>query len=386
MKKSWLLIVPIVSILAVLSAWLLYPKQPFNTADNPTRSNNNCQNPAPVTFTYAPLDLKDTGYIIPMGRTSGEHVTPTDHTYFAPATFNTSTTHYPVYAPADGVINHVEWVQEPGDFRLIINHSCDVSTIFIHLNKLAEPIASQSKELSLQQKNVRVDVPVKAGDILGYIGGETFDFSAHDTTITLPGYVNPSRYAKDEPWRIHTVDPFNYFTPALAQQLKAKTIRTTPPIAGKIDHDIAGTLQGVWFLAAVKDYGKAERLSDYWQSHLTIAPHHLDPSQYIFSIGDYQGKPAALAINNAALSPNKITPTSGPVKYELQHFDLINNTTGQSWNRRSYAKSISVAPDQTQATVLLQLINNTTLKLEIFPGRSPAQVTNFTSGARTYER
>ena len=53
------------------------------------------------------------------------------------------------------------------------------------------------------------------------------DFSVHDIGVILSGFVVPSHYTS--PWKIHTVDPFDYFAEPLRSQLLVKNARTAEP-------------------------------------------------------------------------------------------------------------------------------------------------------------
>ena len=51
---------------------------------------------------------------------------------------------------------------------------------------------------------------IEAGQLLGYVGGQTLDFGVYDYEIVLPGFITPDLY-NYEYWKVHTVDPFEYF-------------------------------------------------------------------------------------------------------------------------------------------------------------------------------
>ena len=89
-------------------------------------------------------------------------------------------------------------------------------------------------------------IEIESGQLLGWIGAQTLDFGVYDYQVVLEGFVNPSTYDV-ELWKIHTIDPFPHFPEDVSKELLAKMLRTVEPRAGKIDHDIDGTLVGNWF-------------------------------------------------------------------------------------------------------------------------------------------
>jgi hypothetical protein len=82
---------------------------------------------------------------------------------------------------------------------------------------------------------------IKKGELLGRIGGQTLDLSINYDKFILPGFLEPSSY-KSEEWKIHTVDPFDYWEPKVNEELMKKNIRKVKPYGGKIDYDQDGKL------------------------------------------------------------------------------------------------------------------------------------------------
>ena len=75
-------------------------------------------------------------------------------------------------------------------------------------------------------------IPVTGGEIIAYDGGTAgFDFSVHDARVILPGFVRPETY-EVEPWKIHTIDPYDVFVEPVRSQLLAKNVRQVEPLGG----------------------------------------------------------------------------------------------------------------------------------------------------------
>ena len=163
-------------------------------------------------------------------------------------------------------------------------------------------------------------IPIKSGQVVGRIGGQTLDFGVYDYEVVLPGFVFPEHYDR-EPWKVHTVDPFPYFPPDIREIFLARNLRKVEPLAGKIDHDIDGRLAGNWFEQGTNWYaGIGPRR--YWDGHLSVAPDYVDPAKWMFSIGRWQGEhdgsgAASYLIMNAAPNPQDVAVSDGLIRYEL---------------------------------------------------------------------
>ena len=142
---------------------------------------------------------------------------------------------------------------------------------------------------------VHVRIPVKAGQVIGKVGNQTFDFALIDTTTTRKGFVKPEQFLKRDPWKPHTVDPFDYIDEPLRSELIAKDARKVPPFGGRIDYDIDGKLMGNWYR------GRHRRLRGHEPPHgllgrasrpspITISTRKI----VIVSIGNYDGRAAAV--------------------------------------------------------------------------------------------
>src|SRR3989338_8449899 len=280
-----------------------------------------CSGQGNVTFTSPPMRIADIAFIEPLGLMIGGHVTPIDHGYYTARTWKPGTARedpsifVDILAPAAGVVTELssmptEYASSSiGDYRFEIKHTCSFKTIYIHVNQLSEKL-----QKAVETRNT---VNVEAGEIIGKAPG--FDFSVHDEDVTLKGFIIPAHYDV-EPWKIHTVDMFNYFTEPIKTQLLDKNIRQKEPRSGKIDYDIDGKLVGNWFEENTNAYfGKEEyqRITGYWSTHLAFAYDGLDPSLLIISIGNFSNAAKQFAVKGNAPDPARISATNGQIKYEL---------------------------------------------------------------------
>lgn len=400
-------ILPILMAIVVIGAIAFVGIKVFKNKDkntgNPDQNNSSisfadqykdvCKD-RDVNFTSPPLKMEQLGYIRPLGAMLDGHVTPTDHVYVGPTDSQAADNTIPVIMPANGRIVEISRMPDqyigdragtqvaPEDHRLVISFSCRYYSIYIHIHKLADKLAS---EVQGQQANEskRVSIDLNAGDTVGYIGGSTFDWTPIDTSKKLKGFIDPKLY-EGESWKIYTVSPFDLYSGSLKAQLEAKSLRSIPPVGGKIDYDQAGKLVGNWFREGTNGYAGAQQ-DRYWDGHLAVVPDYIDPGYTIVSIGNWEGSAAQFLVSGS-VDPAKISSGSGIVKYELVKYtyDAPGNS---NWNGSNFVKGLHpVASGGVVGTVAFQVQPGEKLKVEKFVGKTAAQVSGFTSAAQTYER
>ena len=399
-----ILIVAVVGVVGLIG-WRVYKKSPKPTSNHQSQQSaasndafmkqygHDCQDHA-VSFSSPPMAMGDLGYIRPLGAVADGHVTPTDHVYVVPANQNVADGTVPVLMPADGKIIEIDAMPAqyigdnkdqktaPEDHRLVISFSCRYYAIFIHVHKLADKLhALVGVQAPSTQKSVSVDM--KAGELIGYDGPQGNDWVPIDTTVKL-GFISPKLYDQ-EPWKIHTVSPFDLYSGSLKSQLEAKSLRSVAPIGGKIDYDQPGKLIGNWFRQSTNGYAGADQ-SRYWDGHLSVAPDYIDPTGTVVSIGNWDGTAKQLLVKGSA-DAAKVDAAAGMVKYELVGIGYTTDS-GASWNpMMGLAKNLhTVVTGDTAGTIAFQVMAGEKLKVEKFPGKTAAQVSGFTSVAQTYER
>jgi hypothetical protein len=320
--------------------------------------------------------------------------------YFTPMDRSLGRDSYEVRAIADGVL----WDLGPRDvhtdtgekkkreWRMVFAHTCTFHSYFDLLTSLAPDILAEWEETRGNRNEGWKGIPIKSGQVVGRIGGQTLDFGVYDYEIVLDGFIFPEHY-DSEPWKIHTVDPFPYFPAGVRKVLLQKNLRKVEPVAGKIDHDIDGKLTGNWFEVDTNWYASKGR-DRYWAGHLAIVPNHIDPTAWMFSIGHWTGEEtssgaANFIIVNAEPNPKNVGINEGIVKYELAEYcyspvDDMDNCS----KIHTPAKQLLARPNPQIdiGVVLVQMIEDRLLKVEAFPGRKITEVESFTSAAKLYER
>ena len=333
------------------------------------------------------MDLDATELVVPLGLMSGSHVTPVDHIYFQ--NYREPALEIDVYSPAAGTVTDIQHMSQTisdgaataiDDYRLLIEHGCSISSIFIHVATLAPSLAAVAPPPG---GYARIDVTLQAGELIGTYRANV-DYNVVDADVTLPGLLAPEHYSA-EPWKIHAAPPFQYFSAGVRERLVALSVRAEAPFDGRFDYDIDGRLVGTWFERGTNGYAGADR-ECYWAGHLTAAYDHLDPSHVVISIGTFDGVSVQLAVRGNSPDPAEVTVASGLVAYEFVSYDYWVGDA--RWDRVSLVSGLDARnrDSDVRGTVLFQLLDDRTLKVETFPGSSAVEVAGFTSAALMYER
>ena len=181
------------------------------------------------------------------------------------------------------------------------------------------------------------------------------------------------------------MDPFPYFPDDVREALLGLMLRQAEPRAGKIDHDIDGRLVGNWFEQGTNGYGGANPQA-YWEGHLAFVPDALDPTQWRFSTGNYEGNAAQFGIIGNLPAPSEVSVDTGLVTYELTNYEYL---VGPGRERRWMAPGETIASvntDRVLGVALVQMTGPRNLRSDVFPGKTAEEVSGFTAAARTFER
>ena len=393
MKKRWI-IFSVSLVIVILLVLIIIPKdspnsQNFNEPQEQFRGlNENCEG-TKVIFEYPPVNLEKTKVLVPFGLMTGNHVTPVDHQYFQ--NFDNDEANIEVYSPGKGTITNMQHMTgsyfdsrnnkevQWSDYRLEIQHTCTISSIYIHIDKLSDKLAAAAP---INNEFLMVNLEVEAGEIIGRYS-QNVDYNLVDTEVTLEGFVVPEHY-KGEPWKIHVPSTTEYFTEEIKNKIADLSFLTENP-DGKFDHDIDGKLIGNWFVEGTNGYA-GDNWENYWTTHLSISPDYLDSTHIIVSMGDFKGEPKQFAVKGNSPNPAEVTQDSGLVKYELVHYEYFAGE--EVWNRLTLTKDLKAVnqDDYVIGVILLELQEDRVLKVEIFPDKTGSEVSGFTENSRLYER
>ena len=358
-------------------------------------SKNNCEGTGSKKLGSAPMHPSDISTILPYGLVAGGHVTPVDHQYFWGKNQKAAPNTYDVLAPSDGTLVTVEVRPKatgPADVRGVISYSCTFFSYFDLANGLSDEIAAQMPAGWDSKSNgpQAVDIAVKQGQVIAHVGGQSLDYAVWDTTKTLSGLLVQKAYSNYEPWKTNTVPPTDYYTDEVKASLLPYYVRSETPRDGKLAYDVDGKAVGGWFKTGTNGYIGAFKEKDfssmtYSDGHLAIIPDYLDPSGWVFSTG-LISHGSQYSIKSPSVAPDKLDTGSGIVKYELAQYEHKDETGGK-WLGASVPKTIKLNnTGSTMATVLVEMKGKRELKVEVFVGKSAAQVSAFTDNAITYTR
>lgn len=364
-------------------------------------SGGKCSGTGSETLTNSAINPSDFVFMIPYGLMVGGHVTPIDHQYYQinPGSARDA---YPVYAMGDATIVSIEHrTNSPGDnqhvqqnktdeYRIIFSHSCTFFYYYDLLTSLSGEVKAKF-EAAGGGNYAGVDIPVKAGQEIGRIGGQTLDYAVWDTTKKLKSFVVSDRY-QDELWKIYVADPLNYYSSDLKTFMLSRYPRTEEPLSGKMDWDIDGKLRGNWFVKGTTGYTDKNNQQAPWSIQLSFAGDLYDPGKLILSMGDYGPGPQP-GVNAQQFyvkgdSPDfaQVSQSSGLVKYELVS-GSYTDANGLEWRGERFVKGPKVVEGtQVMGVALVQMIDGRTLKFESFPNKTAAQVSGFDDKAKLYTR
>jgi len=316
----------------------------------------------PVVFTISPVEFDAIERIEPLGRMNAPtgHVIPTEHGGFM---LKNPAAEYLLRAPADGVIFEVLYKPGFNDYQLRIAHSNTFVSIFDHMSGLSEAVQQGlEKGEEIGENAYRVKIFVKAGDVIGKVGGNPdlvvgFDWGVYDMDISN-SFVNPERYTLKYICGTHFIP---YCEESLKEQYLAMLPRTAEPRIGTFCYDQPGKLVGNWMLEGLAE----ESPETSWNAALAFAYDFFDPSKMLIGIGGYLVEsPATYLVHGSALDPAVVDLSSGEVVYYLEPYDTN--------------------ADAPNITLLVQMVSEDKIKIEAFQG----WVSNpkFTENAYDYTR
>lgn len=357
-------------------------------------SNGSCEGSGKKLMTTIPMKPEEVQMILPYGTMVGAHVMPTSHQYLEPWDRTLGRDMYEVRAAMDATLYSISRRAQnvesgevrPEEFQLWFAISC---THFYYYD-LMTSLSPEFREIFDREKRqgdyAYVEVSVKAGQVVGKIGGQTLDYGVWDTELPpAAGILVPEHYQWDG-FRLYLADPLNYYTEELKQIMLSKYVRIVEPISGKVDHDIDGKLIGGWFLEGTGELTGGQS-SEYWSGHLAIAPEYLDPTVYLISVGDFFGEEKQFSISRNAPDPKNVGVETGLVKYDPLPWSY-QKIDGTPWDRMLFTKGVKIVNDgyQSYGCILVQMIESRKLKFEGFKGKVCSSISGFTSAAKMYER
>jgi hypothetical protein len=356
-----------------------------------------------LSLAHAPIDPSQITTIIPGGAMLSDHVAPIDHFYMSVT--GTAAAPTPIYATADGTVLLVSSLGGPNTIQVVLAHACETVSVYGVINRLAGVLAPYDSIVAAGGR-ANPQLAVKAGDILGEQWLDPMEIAIQDGAVWLSGFAHPFPYVSQSGWAPYTADPLAYLPQPAASQYQAKMQRAVAPRSGKIDWDTAGTAAGNWFLSGTIGYsgnltsaytsatvpvtaGQVPGKNHYTWSQLALAPHWIQPSVWLASIGswaDPAGDGVQFAIRPGATPPNQLTVGQTAV-YELARWNSTGADGGPVDNANPPV-GYQVVPVTANVGVLAVRVNgDNTLTVEKRPDlTSASSFAGFSSLAETYWR
>jgi len=286
----------------------------------------------------------------------------------------------PVYAMADGqIIGLGEWDTDTPEgvlqeHTIVIKHSTTMTVKYGHVGRLSQKIKAQLPPLDYRSDN-DLSIPISAGDTIAYV----FGYSALDILLMDESLQLDYLYPEVGPEARYSASLPDYFKEPLRSTLLSMSLREEEPRWGKIVYDIAGKLIGNWYFTGDFD--------DVHSEHLAIAYNHVQPSRIAFSDGyaNYDlGIRGSYGVLDNEPKPETIGPESGMIKYEVFLFSPFDRQSDGTIGLNDLSNIDDNA--QSKGTYLLNMLDSETLKIELFLGQKPDEVTDFTENSRIYKR
>lgn len=333
-------------------------------------------------FDVSPVKFEEYMSIIPLGNLNPpRHVFPTDHIYvLLKKSYENKKlgTEVPLYIPGDVWITDIGVQEEESSsentpleeydivfypckelsFRLagIVSLSGEILSKF-NSNKKCEEIKAGAGNINYRYCTAKdLNIKVNSGQEIGATWG--FDLFATDSRITELKSANPDRWYNYSRNLKYTVCPLDYFIEPEKTKLYSllggwdNIKRTIEPLCGTVEQDIKGTAQGNWFVKGI-----IKTMPEF--PHLALALDNGNPGINVFSVGTsipnldskrYLFSPKSEGEINIAFS--KVKP--GAIYcYEQAEWDF---------------------------TIVLELLNETTLKIEKQPGNKCDEPFKLNSG------
>lgn len=360
--------------------------------------------PTSIRFTSPIVPNDKLAPSIPYGMAVSDHVTPIDHAYLGitalgiPAANRTEADYVNVMAPGDGTITELSSLGSSSSNRVVIDHGCNLISVFMVLNRPSGVLADAYSKLN--GGSLSLNISVKAGQVIGQQRDNPLDYNVFDGTSWLRGFASPASYLTGETWKPYTADYLPFFSGETRDRMEAVLQRTASPRIGKIDHDVAGSAAGNWFLrgtfgysgqslatysgaARPVDFGAVAGKNSYAWSHLAIVPHEVDTSKWVFSIGwhtNQAGDPRQfmLLVGAGQPEPNRLTVAAGVVVYDIAEISRSSEFGRAAGSTEPHPVGYTISAGRRVDSVALQVNGDGSLSLQFG--------TTLGAEKRTYDR
>jgi len=272
-----------------------------------------------------PIALQDFSYVSPLGNINPQaHTAPTNHIYFAYTGSSTKQALAPGNIHITQVVKKTYTSTGATDFQVHFSACKEVTSWYDHivLEKVFDDmitnydggcVESSASGTTLRSCTANaLDITVGSGTLLGKGGtSNNLDFGTRDSRLDL-AFINPDIKKTFGT----TACPIDYFTADIKLALESRlgnfdgTLRSDLPKCGRVDHDLAGTAQGLWILPGKSSFDE--------RNLLTLAPHSFRDGKQAIAIGT----DANASTNDLAFTPK----TTGLVNRDFAQVRFDGNT------------------------------------------------------------
>lgn len=310
----------------------------------------------PVPLTVFPLDMSTVVAITPLGKLAPPgHVLPTDHIYvmfvdpWGGNQLANDCRPRPVRAAAGGVIAFTMMTEANGDAKVDVQVNATFHYYYDHV---------------VLRPGLTVGSRVATGDTIATTTGRcpSIDIGVWDTGHVPPNFVNRARYSGQT---LHALPPLQQFAEPLRSTLyeRVRLFEGVPTNKdGRIDTGVPGRLAGDWFHSSIATADASTSMGPTgWTKSLSFSPDYYN-QRPLLSVGGTIG-PAFISPLPAGVDPATWGVADGLLAFPTSSY---NGTTQRGW-------------------VLAQLVTDTRLKIQFFPGAT-SQPAGFTAIAHEFVR
>lgn len=228
-----------------------------NGAPHPGDTGAGCNAPN-VTLTHDLTDTTKIDRIVPPGNLAGDGTVKAHSHVFPKAPAQVA-----VFAPVGSTLTKLTYYQESGEAIYLLEMQVDCRTSYRvdHLAKMPPRLAALDPPLRQDTRNddPPLDLVFEAGELLGETSGGAassfFDFGMSDASVVNANVQNATAMFQ----HVHAICPYDRFAPEIREKylgLLAAIEGARSAVCRSPARDVAGTLQGSWFLGdASNDFG-----------------------------------------------------------------------------------------------------------------------------------
>ena len=144
-------------------------------------------------------------------------------------------------------------------------------------------------------------------------------------------------------------------------------------------------MEGTVYRGDVETGYCGDYLCPYWNGHLAFVYDFVDPDQIRVSIGYDSGlyPQGPYGVKGNAPDPKTVSVDSGVVAYQL--VDLENRDADFGITTRG-KPLVTQSTDNVVGVILVEMLDERSVRIEIIPGVTTAQGSDFSDAAKVYER